>query len=304
MDKIIVVTPAGRRRYLELLAHYVLSDKSVSEWQLWDNCRDPSDRHYIQKLGSSNSKIRIIALQNSIGDNRSINKFYREMTDPDAFYVKIDDDLVYIEPGFFGRFLAKAQQLRDRAIWFSPIVLNNAICTWLLAYHKRISVAQPISCLASCDTGWRSAEFSVLLHNLFLSVLKSGEVDKLRVPDIGLTTGRFSINCLGIFGSERIALGDNFCPLNADDEEYISAVLPLKTGKQGFIIGSEVVSHFSFFTQEHLLLKTDILGQYYSLAGLEAPKFTMARPPLKKLLLRALDDYRYRLGNKTAPQLM
>ena len=226
------------------------------------------------------------------------------MTDPDAFYVKIDDDLVYIEPGFFGRFLAKAQQLRDRAIWFSPIVLNNAICTWLLAYHKRISVAQPISCLASCDTGWRSAEFSVLLHNLFLSVLKSGEVDKLRVPDIGLTTGRFSINCLGIFGSERIALGDNFCPLNADDEEYISAVLPLKTGKQGFIIGSEVVSHFSFFTQEHLLLKTDILGQYYSFAGLEAPKFTMARLPLKKLLLRALDDYRYRLGNKTAPQLM
>jgi len=35
--KVIAVTPAGRRRYLELLAKYVLSDEAVAEWHLWDN---------------------------------------------------------------------------------------------------------------------------------------------------------------------------------------------------------------------------------------------------------------------------
>ena len=42
--KLIVVTPAGRERYLRLLAHYVLGSRDVAEWQLWDNCRKESDR--------------------------------------------------------------------------------------------------------------------------------------------------------------------------------------------------------------------------------------------------------------------
>ena len=79
--KVIAVTPAGRRRYLELLAKYILSDSAVAEWHLWDNCRDPADRAYIQSL--THPKIKVVSLPNSQGDNRSINKFYRTMTDPE-----------------------------------------------------------------------------------------------------------------------------------------------------------------------------------------------------------------------------
>jgi hypothetical protein len=302
LTKTIVVTPAGRRRYLELLASYVLADPAVTEWQLWDNCREAADRAYIHAL-TSNPKVRVVTLPNSKGDNRSINKFYRGMNESDAFYVKIDDDLTYIEPGFFGRFHEKATRFREKAIWFSPLVINNAICTWLLAYHRKIKVSQPLSFQASCNTGWKSAEFSVLLHRFFLDALQSEQLNDLRIPDLGLATGRFSINCIGVFGAERNALGDDFCPVDVDDEEYISAVLPLRTGKVGQVIGSEIVAHFSYFTQEHILLRTDILDRYYALAKLQAPAFRVVKPSLKRRLLRALDDHRNRLRDHTPVEL-
>lgn len=267
--KVIAVTPAGRRRYLEVLAKYILSDEAVTEWHLWDNCRDPVDRVYIQSLASP--KIKIVSLPNSSGDNRSINKFYRTMTDPDAFYVKLDDDICYLPPGFFGRFAAKAAASKSNAIWFSPLVINNAICSWLLSFHGKIKSSDPLSCQAACEIGWRNPEFAVHLHRAFLNKIETDRVESLHIPDATMTLGRFSINCLGVFGADRNALGEAFCPLDVDDEEHISAHLPMLTGRPGQIIGDEIVAHFAYYTQERVVLDTDILARYQLAA-------TQARP--------------------------
>jgi hypothetical protein len=258
--KVIAVTPAGRRRYLEVLAKYILGDEAVTEWHLWDNCRDPADRVYIQSLASP--KIKIVSLPNSKGDNKSINKFYRTMTDPNAFYVKLDDDICYLPPGFFGRFAAKAAASKTNAIWFSPVVINNAICTWLLSFHGKVKCSEALTCQASCDIGWKNPEFAVLLHRAFLNRIETDQVKSLHIPDATMTMGRFSINCLGMFGGDRNALGDAFCPLDVDDEEYISAFLPMLTKRPGQIIGDEVVAHFSYYTQERVVLDTDVLARY------------------------------------------
>jgi hypothetical protein len=265
--KVIVVTPAGRRRYLDLLAKYVLADEAVAEWHLWDNCRNPADRAYIQSLAGP--RVKIVSLPNSTGDNRSINKFYRTMTDPSAFYVKLDDDICYLPPGFFGRFAAKAAASKTNAIWFSPLVINNAICSWLLAFHGRIQSSHALSCRACCPIGWGSPEFAVHLHRAFLNRLETNRVASLHIPDAVMTMGRFSINCLGVFGTDRNALGDAFCPLDVDDEEHISAFLPMLTQRPGQIIGDEVVAHFSFFTQESVVLETDILERYYQFEAMQ-----------------------------------
>jgi hypothetical protein len=265
--KVIAVTPAGRRRYLELLAKYVLSDEAVAEWHLWDNCRDPADRTYIQSL--ADPRIKIISLPNSKGDNRSINQFYRTMTDPDAFYVKLDDDICYLPPGFFGRFAAKAAASKTNAIWFSPVVINNAICSWLLSFHGKIRCSHTLSCQAACEIGWRNPEFAMLLHRALLSKLETNQMESLHIPDATMTMGRFSINCLGVFGKDRNALGDGFCPLDVDDEEHISAFLPMLTKRPGQIIGDEIAAHFSYYTQERVILDTDILARYYQFEVLQ-----------------------------------
>jgi hypothetical protein len=302
MPKIIVVTPAGRARYLTLLSSFILSDPSVHKWQLWDNCRAQSDREFINELAAKHPKIEIVRLQNSKGDNRSINQYYGTLSDPDAFYIKMDDDIVFIEHGFFERFLSKAESQRGTGLWFSPLVINNAICTWLLKYAGNVRIAQPITCQAGDSIAWGNPEFCEQLHRLFLNIVSDKNLDKIRIHDYSVSLSRFSINCIGFFGDDRSKFGDNFCPLGIDDEEYISAVLPMKAGRPGRVIGSEIISHFSFFTQEKHLLRANILSSYYALQGIELQKFEAPKATFKETLknglLRILDDRRIRMHGR------
>lgn len=47
--RIVSVTPAGRRAYLEILKAYILRDETIERWDLWDNCRAEADRTYVRE---------------------------------------------------------------------------------------------------------------------------------------------------------------------------------------------------------------------------------------------------------------
>lgn len=264
--KIIVVTPAGRRAYLELLASYVLNDHDVFEWQLWDNCREELDRVYINELAKLHQKVKVVRLPGVDGTNRSVNRFYRHCNDIDAFYVKVDDDIVYVESGTFARMLKVARQTIDRCVWWSPLVINNALCSYLIKCRsKNLSIRTSLTAQASCSIGWASPRFAIDLHESFLEFLQDG--GSLIEGDFDVSLSRFSINCIGFFGADVARLGDSFCPLGVDDEEWISGVLPLVTRRVGRVLGGNTVAHYSFYTQEFELNQTDILDKYYSHAG-------------------------------------
>jgi len=269
MHKVIVVTAAGRRKYLELLKHYILNEDSIDAWHLWENCRNDADRAYLYELERSSTKVSIITMPGSDGTNRSVNRFYVKCRDPNAFYIKMDDDIVYISQGFGRRLYEKALNEKEKFSWWSPLVINNALCTWLLKYHGFIHIGNALSAQAGCVFGWRSPEFSQALHELFLQAASEGHLSPFRVPDFEVSLSRFSINCIGFFGDFVARFTEaEFCPPHVDDEEWISAVLPSRSGKPGRILGDILVSHFSYFTQERGLLASDILEKYYRLAGL------------------------------------
>ena len=108
MHKIICVTPAGRRRYLELLRHYIRRETEIREWHLWDNCRTSEDRAYINELARRHPKIRIVRIADTDGTNPSVNRFYRFCADPEAFYLKMDDDIVYLTEDLSARLYRQA----------------------------------------------------------------------------------------------------------------------------------------------------------------------------------------------------
>ena len=123
-----------------------------------------------------------------------------------------------------------------------------------------------------CPYAWAYASFPEALHPVFVEAARSGRLDVFRVPDREVRSGRFSINAIGFFGADKLALGELFMPADCEaEEEWLSAVLPIKTNRPGKVLGDLLVSHFSFYTQERRLLQTDILEDYYSLAGLAAP---------------------------------
>ncbi|MDK2791072.1 MAG: hypothetical protein PWP15_1592 [Methanothermococcus sp.] len=154
--KIFVVTPAGRKKYLEILSKYILKDDSIDEWHLWDNCRDESDREYICQLSREHKKITVIKECGVDGTNKSVNKFYKYCRDEDVFYIKMDDDIVYLPEKFGLKLYLKAIREKNSFSWWSPMVINNAICTYLLKTKGRIKTNAFLSAQASCPVGWGS----------------------------------------------------------------------------------------------------------------------------------------------------
>ena len=298
-NRVVAVTPAGRRRYLELLKHYILKDTSIDEWFLWDNCRDPLDREYINQLEAGHSKIKVIRRDNVDGSNRSVNGFYASCADESVFYIKMDDDIVYLPERFGASLYANALNERDLFLWWSPLVINNAICSWLLKYHSEIKISEPVSCQAGDVLGWKDPAFAEKLHKIFLLAVEANDVRAFQVADFGVSLARFSINCLGFFGEDVRRYGQQFCPADVDDEEWLSACLPSITGRPGRVVGNLTISHFSFFTQEQELLRSRILDRYYSLASLQPPQYE-----IKEILFeRRLYAVRKRLicRQKTTP---
>ena len=284
--KLIVVTPAGRERYLRLLAHYVLGSRDVAEWQLWDNCRNESDRRYLRELAATDPRCKIKELPGADGGFRIIGDFFRFCDDPEALYLRFDDDVVYIEPGFFERFKARALAARGSALWFAPVIVNNAVCGSLLKHLSNVVIEGPITAQAMCPYAWAHASFPKALHPVFIDAVRRKRLGDFRVPDRDVRMGRFSINAIAFFGSEIAGLGERFLPPEGNEEEWFSVILPAKLDRCGRVFGDLIVSHFSFYTQERQLLQTEILDAYYRLAALPAPDYEkpVDRKRLKDLL--------------------
>ena len=125
---------------------------------------------------------------------------------------------------------------------------------------------------ATCPIAWGSPLFAEQLHEAFLcSIQTQGKTwhDTWTLKeDFPIFLQRFSVNAIGFFGELSYQLGERFCPEGVDEEEYITGVLPILTGKPGRLVGDTLVAHFSYFTQEAYLLQTNILERYAVLAGL------------------------------------
>jgi hypothetical protein len=282
--KLIVVTPAGREKYLRLLSHHILKNSDVAEWHLWDNCRNEADRTYLHKLAASDPRCRLKQLPGADGGLGIIGSFFSFCDDPDALYLRLDDDIVFIEDGFFARFVKRAEAERGKSVWFSPLVINNAICGFLMKHFARVSISGPITCQAMCPHSWPFPQFPEALHPVFVEAVRTGRLDDFRTPDREVKLSHFSVNALGFFGAEKLALGDQFMPPGClAEEEWLSAVLPARLDRPGKIFGDLLVAHFSFHPQERRLLQTDILEQYYALAGLPAPHYDK---PVDKVRLK------------------
>jgi hypothetical protein len=267
--KVVVCTPAGRKRYLEILKHYVLPSPHVDEWHLWDNCRDPLDRTYLNEL-AADPNVRIIRppLGSAQGVNKSINQFYKLYANPGEIYFKLDDDIVFIEDCYFENALKFMDGSRSEYSFYFPVIVNNAIVSWLIRHFAKVNIPHPLMCSANCPTGWQNALFAEALHRAFLALLKRGEnrITSFKFDPRPLFNVRVSINAFSWHGEFAQQLGADWVPEGTDDEDWISAYIPAKYLKPEVVMGNSIVSHFAFYPQEEHLLKTDILGMYKEIA--------------------------------------
>ncbi|WP_038031020.1 hypothetical protein [Thermonema rossianum] len=264
--KVVCLTPAGRRRYMKLLAPYILKaiqEKYVDEWQILVNTTNPDDILFFERLRENFNNIKLIPQPDGIIDgNRSINAFFRYFTDEKTIYIRLDDDVVWIEDNFFKKFLDFRIENPQYFLVF-PLIINNAVCTHILQQENKILKDGPyIRALASDKNGWENPLLAEKIHRWFIKSVLNGTYKNLYFDYVPVSLNRVSINCIGFLGEHFKLFNGNVV---GDEEEDLTVHKPRQLKLVNCIFGGALISHFAFYTQRSHLDKTNILNEYEKL---------------------------------------
>ena len=135
----VIVTPAGRKRYLEVLYEHLKRHRdSFDEWLLLVNTADPADIGFCERLAARNQEwidTRYAQGSDPSKHNLNIHLFLNEFCrDPDAAYLRLDDDVCYLAPGFVEEMFRFRQAHPEPFLVYGNII-NNAIVSWL---HQKL----------------------------------------------------------------------------------------------------------------------------------------------------------------------
>ncbi len=258
--RVVCNTAAGRRRYMQYLFPPIIASDLVDRYDIWVNTNDPCDIEFFKQIAQKYPKVNLVWQPDGIVNGiKSINAFYKTCIEEDTIYIKLDDDVVWLEPDFFEKMLAFRIDNPDYFL-VSPMVINNAICTYVMQIFGKIKLSKYMNARANHSILWRSGVFAVHLHKWFLdNYLKTGRYKELYCGKIPIATNRFSINSILWFGStmkqfDGIVLDD--------DEEYLSVIKPTQLNASNCLNCDALISHFAFRPQREYLDKKFILEEY------------------------------------------
>lgn len=278
--RVVAWTPFGRRRTYSLLIKYLQRDYEagvIDEAWLYMNT-DPvgqeDDIAFAHELAEQFDWVKLKRRPEGINlgnlpKQRYTGLAYREMTDRDTVYVRLDDDVIYLHDDAIEN-LVRARLDMPAPVAVFPIIFNNAICSHFLQACQKVPMEWGQVGLYCMDpVGWASGPFAVKLHELLLSHIEAGTVEDLYLyQDFPIQPGtQFSVSCFASLGSMYADLPHGPGILVPDEEESFHTVhQPLATGVPNILRGNAIVSHWSFFTQHPFLNNTDLLDRYRELA--------------------------------------
>lgn len=129
--RVIMFCFAGREPNMELqlpLIRRILAEHPDVGYHCWNLACTPEDDAYLRTITGE----RITVINDLYGPDpwTRFDDIYRHYTQPEfenCLFVKLDDDVVFIETDRFGDFLAAIDQSRDSIV--SAKVINNGACT-------------------------------------------------------------------------------------------------------------------------------------------------------------------------------
>jgi hypothetical protein len=227
--KVVVVCPAGRRQYLEILASYILRERGlVDEFRLWKNTYIDDDAMYIDQLGRDHPYF-VTVEENTVDVDRlgwgfSIFPFFKNCVDPNTIYVRVDDDMVWFEKGA----LLDLLKFRvDHPYYFLVFgnIINNAIISHIHQRLGALTIEKGIVNYDSADpVGWVDADFWEHCHQTFFSRLSDRTLDLYKFDRWELFYYEWmSINCIAWFGRDFSLFGGE---VPREEEQWLTTVKP------------------------------------------------------------------------------
>jgi hypothetical protein len=258
--KIVCNTAAGRRRYMQYLIPFIVANSIVDRYDIWINTINKQDIEFFKILSEKFSKINLVYQPDGIiNGNKSINAFFKQSIEEDVIYFRLDDDIIWMEPNMIEKMVRFRIDNPDYFI-VSPLVINNAICTYIMQNTGKIKLDKYYPARATENILWKSGEFSAQLHEWFLSTqIPDEQYENLYLGKRPIAINRFSINAILWFGCEMKKFGGL---VYGDEEEWMSVIKPTELGAVNCINGDAITVHFAFYTQRKKLDSLNILSRY------------------------------------------
>lgn len=282
--KVKVFIFAGRQQTMELLMPQIKSEY-IDEIIIAKNTRNKLDLKYLCDLKNHFNKIKYIEVPDQIKRNNhtSWKYLYKFMQDEDSIYFKMDDDVIYIEPGYFEKTL-KFRCEHPEYLCIFPVIVNNPYCCTLLKVHPLMFAKMNLYDMQK--TYFYSAKYGAKLHEQFLD-FPNADFWKLPNHEFGREAVLFQnknheenvsryvpwhyverpgINSICYFGKDfkklDVARRVNEC---YNDELFLMYNVLKDTNYKHCIFGETLVAHFAFSGQTTLRNRNDILERYKKL---------------------------------------
>jgi hypothetical protein len=284
--RVVTVTPAGRKRNIEILSAYLLQNRAhVDEHHFWVNTNDASDRAYLESLAQQYPDFFKLDYREVFDQTllfESIWQYFQGCTEDGTLYIRLDDDICYIAPDALPNLVSFRRRHPEAFLVYGNII-NNAICSYYQQANGVIPKSWGIVGRECMDPiGWDGKRFAQRLHELFLRDIHTGKTERWKyAPQTLSDYPRFSINVISWFGQDMrkspaltrqyIREAQLVNPVDGrlieNEECMVSQYLPAIFRRPNVICGDALFGHFAYYPQRRYLEGvTTLLDEYRDLA--------------------------------------
>lgn len=233
MSKNIVVTFAGRRDRMSLLLLYVqdaLARGVVDEWHVWNYARTPEDDEWVCSLES----LPGVVLKTPQSKD-SFKYAYESYPVDDCVYIKIDDDIVYLDVNGLDHMI-EFRRLNRGYFAVSANTVNNPTCYLL---QKEMGLFPDMDDMAL------DGPHATKIHRAFVGGAK------VHFDSVAEVSSEYMlpINCIAWLGSDNEYIRHAASTTIDTDERNISHNFPKLSKRCVCVFGPCVASHLSYTSQ-------------------------------------------------------
>ena len=276
--RVKVLIPAGRRRYCKILSRYIEREmdlhKAIDSCTWMFNTDDRDDEAWIMSEVERRPDIYsphwIEGCSGKIGDQRGLGiaRHIDEIgRDPDAVYVRIDDDMLYFSDGTILN-LAYAAASNSYLLTL-PFVVNMGRMNKMMheaGFIRECVVDEVI------DVFQKEPQLSYFLHDRFLKgIFDVEKLKKMPAQEYGDLNG-VNVGFVAWRGRDLTSLSESLAGKMMEEHE-LSVNWIERTGGSHFVDPSlGVASHFAYWRQRNFLDSTNTLFRYENLCDREMEK--------------------------------
>ena len=304
--KIIAVSPVGRKETMGHLFKQILKQRHVvDEHHMWVNTLVEEDLQFINDYAEKYPDFVHLKYgceeldKEQMGRADNVKRFYNYCTEPDSFYFKIDDDIIYIEPGTFEKLAQHKLDNPDTFLTF-PTIINNQWCTHFLRKSAKINIptckildhdwyvefekvrqeivssdrtmsedlSEPrakhfgnLESVALSPLYWGNPEIAYHLLAGFKEIVTQGTIIQLDIENVEMKSyENMSINFIMWAGEDFKKFDGRLRSIG--DEMWLNCFYPAHAGLFNTMVGNTRAVHYAYYTQREFLNGTNILQLY------------------------------------------